>query len=97
MDGIPDYAVNLRRLFCWHLQSSKDVAEVLGASENSVSGWLTGKRAPGGDYLVEIGEVYGVNPVALKGDPEAFGPAIADPERARRAEAEIARRRAAEK
>lgn len=92
MEGIPDYAVNLRRLFSWHMQSSKEAADTLGASENSVSGWLTGKRPPGGEYLTKIGALYAVNPVELMGDPAAFGVRIADPERYRVAEANLSDR-----
>jgi hypothetical protein len=94
-DGLPDYAVNLRRLFAWHLQGNKDVAELLGAAEHSVSGWVTGKREPGGKYLRAIGELYDVNPVRMLGDPDAFGADVADPERYQRAERLIAARRAA--
>lgn len=90
---IPEYAMNLRRLFAWHLQSSKDVADLLGAAEHSVSGWVTGKREPGGKYLRLIGELYDVNPVKMLRDPDGFGLEIADSERYRRAEENIAEHR----
>jgi transcriptional regulator with XRE-family HTH domain len=80
-EPLPDYAINLRRLFAWHLQSNQEVAAALGASENSVSGWLTGKRPPGGEYLTRIGTLYAINPAKMMGDPEAFGLEIADPNR----------------
>lgn len=87
---LPDYAVNLRRLFAWHLQSSKDAALVLGAAEHTVSGWLTGKRQPGGEYITKIGAIYDVNPVKLLRDPDAFGTDVADPKRYHLAEEQIA-------
>jgi transcriptional regulator with XRE-family HTH domain len=93
MRELPVYAVNLRRLFAWHLQSNKDVARLLGAAEHSVSGWLTGKRSPGMDYLEKIGELYGVDPFAIRRDSDAFGAHVADPERSHAAEARIAEAR----
>ena len=86
---IPEYAVNLRRLFAWHLQTNRDVAVLLGASEHSVSGWVTGKREPGTRFLKAIGELYGVDAIKMLRDPEAFGLDIADPERYHRAEERI--------
>ena len=84
------YAVNLRRLFAWHLQSNKDVSRVLGASEGSISGWVMSVRSPGLEYLKKIGALYGVDPFSILGDPDAFGAQVADPERYHAAEERIA-------
>jgi hypothetical protein len=93
MSALPDYAMNLRRLFAWHLQSNKEVAELLGAAEHSVSGWTRGVREPGGKYLRAIGDMYEVNPSKLFGDPDVFGQEVADPKRRERADENIARAR----
>jgi transcriptional regulator with XRE-family HTH domain len=93
MKGLPDYAINLRRLFAWHLLSSQEVAQLLGAAEASVSGWITGKREPSGKYLKAIGDLFEVNPSKLFGDTDAFGESIATPDRTKAAEETIARRR----
>jgi transcriptional regulator with XRE-family HTH domain len=95
MTALPDYAVNLRRLFAWHLQTNKDVAELLGAAEHSVSGWTRGTREPGAKYLRAIGDLYEVNPSKLFGDPDVFGSEIANPKRCEHAAQNIATARRA--
>jgi transcriptional regulator with XRE-family HTH domain len=55
---LPDFAVNLRRLLAWHGLSSADLAKLLGATEASVSGWVTGKREPSGKYLKAPGDLF---------------------------------------
>jgi hypothetical protein len=76
-DELPDYAVNLRRLFAWHGLSNREVAQLLGATEHTVGGWLKGTREPGTKYLRLIGELFAVNPTRVFGDPEEFGQDIA--------------------
>jgi transcriptional regulator with XRE-family HTH domain len=93
MRGLPVYSINLRRLFAWHLLSSQDVASLIGATEASISGWITGKRQPSGKYLTAIGDLFEVNPSKLFGETDLFGEAIANPDRNRIAEENIARTR----
>ena len=93
MKGLPDYAINLRRLFAWHLLSSQEAAQLLGAAEASVSGWITGRREPSAKYLKAIGELFDVNPSKLFGDTAAFGISIATPDRTKAAEENITRKR----
>lgn len=76
-EQLPAYAINLRRLFAWHLQSNKDVAEILGTTEHTVGHWTNGKHEPSGRFLRRIGETYAIDPVRLFGDPMAFGEDIA--------------------
>lgn len=95
MKGLPDYAVNLRRLFAWHLLSNQDVARLLGATEASVSGWTTGKREPGAKYLKLLGDVFEVNISKIFGDPAVFGDSISNPRRVETAEENIAHARRA--
>lgn len=89
-----DLPTNLRRLFMWHHVSNRDAARVLGASEHAVSGWLTGKRPPGGRNLLRLGELYGINPARLWADPLDFGQDIADRKRTVEAEERVAEARA---
>jgi hypothetical protein len=86
-----DFPVNLRRLVVWHHATNREAAEAIGASEHSLSGWMTGKREPGGRYLRRIGELYEVNPMKMFGDPALFGLEIADPGRFERAQQNIER------
>jgi hypothetical protein len=80
-DELPDYAVNLRRLFAWHGLSNRQASELLGATEHTVGGWLKGTREPSTKYLLLIGELFAVDPKRVFGDPEAFGQDIASPMR----------------
>jgi len=72
-EQLPDYAINLRRLFAWHLHSNKDVAELLGTTEHTVGHWTNGRHEPSGKYLRAIAENYAVDAVRLFGDPIVFG------------------------
>jgi transcriptional regulator with XRE-family HTH domain len=92
-DKRTDFAVNLRRLLVWHDLTNRDLARLIGASENSVSGWLTGARLPGGKYLIEIGRLFDVSTAKMTNDPRVFGPMISDPTRYEVAEENIARAR----
>ena len=93
MTNLPDFAVNLRRLLVWHGLSNADLAKLLGATEASVSGWVTGKREPGGKYLKALGDLFEVNVSKAFSDPVKFGQEIARPERWGVAEDNIARAR----
>jgi transcriptional regulator with XRE-family HTH domain len=77
LEGLPDFAVNLRRLFAWHGLSNRQVSELLGATEHTVGGWLKGTREPSTKYLLLIGELFAVDPKRVFGDPEEFGQDIA--------------------
>ena len=78
-----DYAVNLRRLFAWHDMSNREVARLLGATEKTVGDWLKGRREPSSKYLLQIGQLFAVDPRRVFGDPEAFGQDIASVTRMR--------------
>lgn len=73
LEGLPDYSVNLRRLFAWHGLSNRQVAELLGTTEKSVGQWTLGQREPSSRYLRAIAEYFAVAAVRLFGNPEAFG------------------------
>ena len=88
-----DFAMNLGRLISWHGLTGKELAELIGASEHSVSGWLSGKRAPGGKYLIAIGKLFEANTSKMTDDPLLFGPTISDLKRYPVAEENIARAR----
>jgi transcriptional regulator with XRE-family HTH domain len=77
LEGLPDYSVNLRRLFAWHGLSNRQVAELLGTTEKSVGQWTLGQREPSSRYLRAIAEYFAVDAVRLFGAPEVFGQDIA--------------------
>jgi transcriptional regulator with XRE-family HTH domain len=87
---VTDFATNLRRLLVWHALTSSDLARLLGATNASVSGWITGKREPSSKYLKAIGDLFEVNISKAFSDPVKFGFEIARPERFEVAEANIA-------
>lgn len=77
----PNFATNLRRLLLFEHRTAKEAAEALGATQATVSRWLTGKRYPSAEALITIETKYGVSPRDLDGDPVDFAQILADPER----------------
>ncbi len=73
--------VNLLRLFRWHALGNRDAARLLGATDHTVGGWLSGKSAPGTEYLLSVANLFGVDPRDLHADPRDFGARVADPDR----------------
>lgn len=91
MNGQSDFAINLKRLLVWHGLTSADLATLIGATNASVSGWVTGKPEPSGRYLKAIGDLFEVNISKAFSDPVKFGQEIADPSRWDVAQDNIAR------
>jgi transcriptional regulator with XRE-family HTH domain len=90
---VTDFATNLRRLLVWHGLSNADLAKLLGATDASVSGWVTGKREPSSRYLKAMGDMFEINISKAFSDPVKFGIEIANPNRYAFAEENIARAR----
>jgi transcriptional regulator with XRE-family HTH domain len=70
--------------------SARDAAHALGVSEHTVSAWLTGKRRPRLDVMVNLAQVYDVDTRTLMGDPMAFARQLGDEERIQNAERNLA-------
>lgn len=88
-----DLPTNLRRLVFFHHQFAREASRVLGVSEHAVGAWIGGRREPTAKNLLRIADVYCVDPSKLAGDPYVFAPLLADPDRMRRAEEQIAKAR----
>ncbi len=81
------FATNLRRLIGFEHRSGKEAAAALGVNEATISRWLTGKRYPSAQALIQIDRLYGITPRELDGDPVEFAQRLADPARIKYAEA----------
>ena len=91
-----EFSNNLNRLLGLHALPAKEAATLLGMSQSAFSKWSTGARRPSFATAIAIGDFLEVAPDRLARAPfEELLPELADPERFRRVEAEIARRRAA--
>src|SRR5215218_460441 len=75
------FQTNLRRLIHFEHRSGREAAAALGATERTISQWLTGKRYPSGEMLARIDRTYGVSPRELDLDPVEFAQRLADPDR----------------
>jgi transcriptional regulator with XRE-family HTH domain len=90
------FADNLARLLGVHRLEAKETATLLGMSQSAFSKWSTGARRPSFATAIAIGDFLEIAPDKLARAPfEELLPELADPERFRRVEAEIARRRGA--
>lgn len=87
-----NFAVNVRRLLCFHHPTNREAAEVLGLSEHALSAWTTGRRRPGIDALLKVAETYEVDPRDLAGDPVAFAGKLGEAERIMNVEAKLSGR-----
>lgn len=77
----PNFATNLRRLLLFEHMTAKEAADAMGATQATVSRWLTGKRYPSAEALIKIETLYGVSPRELDSDPVEFAQALADADR----------------
>lgn len=62
----------LRLIMIAHGVSQKTFAQTIGATQSSVSRWLTGKGVPSIYFCGRIAEMYGINPawlIGVKGCP----------------------------
>jgi len=84
---------NLLRLLRWHGLDNRGAARLLGSTPHTVGDWLSGKREPGADYLLLVGELFNVNPRDLHRDPREFGAVVADPDRLTELDAQAWRER----
>lgn len=75
------HQLNLLRLFRWHGMTNANVANLLGSTAHTVGDWISGKRAPGANYMLLIGRLFAVDPRDLYDLPARFGQRIADPSR----------------
>lgn len=75
---IPPLRLNLLRLFRFHALDNADASALLGSTRHTVGDWLSGKRAPGTDYLMTIATLFGVDPRDLYSDPRDFAAVLAD-------------------
>jgi transcriptional regulator with XRE-family HTH domain len=82
--------LNLRRLLFFHHESQRGAARVVGVSAQTLGGWLAGRREPSTGKLFAIANLYDVDPSKLAGDPLVFAQIMANPDRIRRAEDNIA-------
>ncbi len=80
-DDLPNFAENLRRLLFFEHRSGKEAAEALGVTEATISRWITGKRYPSAQALIEIDKRYGISPRDLDSDLAEFAQRLADPGR----------------
>jgi transcriptional regulator with XRE-family HTH domain len=88
---VRDLSVNLRRLVFFHHATAREAAKALGVSEHAVGAWLAGKREPATGNLFRLADLYDVDPSKLAGDPYVFAQVLANPDRMRRAEENLAK------
>jgi transcriptional regulator with XRE-family HTH domain len=86
---VDNFAVNIRRLLCFHFPTNRQAAEYVGVSEHAISAWITGKRRPNLDGTLKLAELFAVDPRDLAGDPVAFAGRLGDVERIMSVEAKI--------
>jgi transcriptional regulator with XRE-family HTH domain len=94
-DELPNFAENLRRLIFFEHRTGKEAAEALGVTEATISRWISGKRYPSAQALIEIDKRYGISPADLDADLPEFAQKLADADRLFRfiEEAHAARRK----
>jgi transcriptional regulator with XRE-family HTH domain len=92
-----EFSNNLARLLGLHALPAKEAATLLGMSQSAFSKWSTGARRPSFPTAIALGDFFGVpaDRLARARFEDLLGRELADVERFRRVEAEIARRRAA--
>jgi transcriptional regulator with XRE-family HTH domain len=85
------FADNVSRLAGMHGLSLEQLARLLGLTAQTISLWRSGKRRPSGDALLAVGDLFGIDPVALSHHTfSELMPLLAQPEQYERVEARIA-------
>jgi len=83
---------NLVRLMGVHNLNNRKLCAVLDVDPATVSFWVTGRRRPGVQHMIELEELFGVSVRQLAAtDIYELLPVIADPERFRATEIRIRR------
>jgi transcriptional regulator with XRE-family HTH domain len=76
-----------------HGLSLDELAKLMGMSPQTISMWRAARRQPSGNALLQIGELFEIDPVALSLQEWVdVLPLVADQDRYRRVEAKIKKR-----
>ena len=88
------FADNLARTLAMHRLTAREAATLLEVSESALSKWQQGTRSPSFQTAIKIGDALGIpaDRLARAEFEDLLGNELADPERFRRVEEEIASR-----
>lgn len=84
-----DFHDSLKRLAGVHGLTAKELALALGVSAQSVSELVNGKREPGTKTLMQIRELFEVDPLRMHDGFDEILPEVADRERFKRVEKKL--------